>query len=308
MTLANVPRVSHDVPTWLRLIAISLIVASHFDVISYSGGGAYFLMIMVGFNIATFKLKKVVDSGSVETIAIMIVKVIIPAVCYTLILHLYYGPFRWDDVLLMANFNPERHPSGFSYWFVEVYIQLQIIFMLLLYFGKVRSAFARQPWFSASIFVIASSFIMFASEFLWDASDYKRRLPWLVLWMVAFGVMARFSDTWVKKLIANALFILVSLYFFGELNIYLVVCYFILVLQLPWRISPYVQRPINFLAAGSLFVYLTHFQVQAVMQKLLPSFALIHLLSALIIGALLFFLYNKYVNSVLLDLYYRYVR
>lgn len=39
---------NHDLPTLLRLIAITLIVVGHFDLFKYGGGGATLLMVIVG--------------------------------------------------------------------------------------------------------------------------------------------------------------------------------------------------------------------------------------------------------------------
>ncbi len=66
--------INHDLPTLLRLSAITLIVSGHFGLFEYGGGGATLLMLIVGYNIATFKLSKVLQTGSVIPVAMMIIK------------------------------------------------------------------------------------------------------------------------------------------------------------------------------------------------------------------------------------------
>jgi len=296
---------NHDIPTVLRFIAISMIVANHFKLFDYGGGGAYFLMAMVGYNIATFKLNKVLTSNSVLPIVIMIVKVSIPCILYTLLLHLYYGPFRWEDILMVANFIPERHPNGFSYWFIEVYIQLQLILLVLLSIKPVRRFLLKDIKVALLLFIVFSCSIFFLSEAIWNADHLYRRVPWLILWLPAFGCGARFTESWLEKGLLVAGFTIMTFLFYGELNYYLIISFLFLALKLPFRLPRIIMTPINYIAAGSLFIYLTHFQIRAVLEKLIDGMPLINTITALLIGAMVFHIYNNFVNKPSLKLFYK---
>ncbi|WP_394202877.1 hypothetical protein [Marinagarivorans algicola] len=295
--MTDYPKIYSDIPTTLRFVAISLIVAGHFELFEYGGGGAYFLMVMVGYNIATFKLNKILTSNSVLPIAIMIVKVMIPCMIYTLLLHIYYGPLRWQDILMVSNFTPNMHPNGFSYWFIEVYIQLQVILLVILSIKPIRKFLLVKTNTACILFTLASCAIFLLSEAIWDADHLMRRVPWLMLWLVAFGCSARFTESTLDKSLTFLGFVLMSYIVYGHFNYYLILSYFLLIIKIPVVLPKTLMTPIYYLAAGSLFIYLTHFQVKSISEKIIGNIPLVSTFIALLIGASLFHIYNKYVNK-----------
>ncbi len=295
--MTNHTKIYSDIPTVLRFLAISLIVAGHFELFEYGGGGAYFLMVMVGYNIATFKLNEILVSNSVLPIVIMIIKVIIPCMIYTLLLHLYYGPLRWQDILMVSNFTPNMHPNGFSYWFIEVYIQLQIILLIILSIKPVRKFLLEKIKTACIIFLLTSCAIFFFSEAIWDADHLMRRVPWLMLWLMAFGFSARFTESIFEKLLSFLGFTLMSYVAYGNFNYYLILSYLLLTIKIPISLPQKIMTPVYYIAAGSLFIYLTHFQIKSISEKIIDDAPLASTFIAIFIGASLFHIYNKYVNK-----------
>ncbi|MFN3880719.1 MAG: acyltransferase family protein [Nitrincola lacisaponensis] len=288
---------NHDLPTLLRLIAITLIVAGHFDLFKYGGGGAALLMVIVGYNIATFKLPKVLESGSVKPIAIMIIKVMIPTIAYTLLLHLVFGPFRYQELLLISNFYTEHHPNGFHYWFIEVYIQVQIMLLALLALQPVRSLLINHKKTASYGFVLLATLLYLITDNLWDFSSLYRRLPWLMLWLVAFGFAARCADSLPEKIILSLSFIIVSTSYYGSIHWFLATLVTLLIFNPPLSLPALLKIPVNYIAAGSLFIYLTHFQVRTIFEKVVQDTPIAYTLAALFIGATLFHIYNKLINK-----------
>lgn len=287
----------HDLPTLLRFIAISLIVSGHFDFFEYGGGGALFLLVMIGYNIATFKFNRVLRTDSAATVGVMIVKVAIPTFLYTLLLNLVFGPFHWQSVFLVSNLFPENHPNGFGYWFIEVYIQLQFAVMLMLSFPSVRACFVKSAKLASWGFVLLCCVLYLVCEALFDAAPYGRRLPWLLAWLIAFGFAARFADKPLEKLgLLLGIAAMIGLHF-DKMNFYLLGSCALLFFNPPLRLPKYVKPLINFVAAGSLFIYLTHFQWRDVGELFVNDQPMLFTALALLGGATLFHVYNRTFNK-----------
>ena len=290
---------NHNIPTLIRFMAITLIVSSHLGAFSYGNGGAFLLMMMVGYNIATFKLSKVVKTSSIKTVAVMVLKVAIPTVLYTLLLHIYFGPFRWLDIALISNFFETRHPSGFSFWFIEVYVQILAGLMIVLSFPAVREALGKHPKNTSLVFVSISSFIFIIADLNWDADDLYGRLPWLMLWLVAYGVAARHMETMREKLTLSLLFLLMTIAY--GFNAYLLIGGLFLIFNPTLILPEIIKKPVYYIAAGSLFIYITHFQFGAIIEAVGFRNAYIQTVSALVLGAITFDIYNRLINKKIVN-------
>ena len=93
---------------------------------------------MVGYNIAKFKLKSVLELDSSKPVIDLVIKVVIPTVAYLLLLQTYHDSFMWTSVLLISNFFDVRHPLRFSYWFINVYVQILLFVFICLSFRFIR--------------------------------------------------------------------------------------------------------------------------------------------------------------------------
>lgn len=290
---------NHNIPTLIRFIAITLIVASHFGAVSYGSGGALLLMMMVGYNIATFKIAKVIKTSSIKTVAVMVLKVAIPTVIYALLLHITFGPFRWIDITLISNFFEVHHPSGFSFWFIEVYVQILAGLMIVLSIPAVREALDKHPKNTTLIFVIISSFIFIIADLNWNTENLYGRLPWLMLWLVAFGVAARYVETLKEKLTLSLLFLLMN-FAFG-FNYFLFIGGLFLVFNPTLILTETIKKPVYYIAAGSLFIYITHFQFSSILEALGFQNSYIHTAFAIVMGAVTFDIYNRLINQKLIN-------
>lgn len=279
------PNPSHDTITLLRFMAIALIVAGHFDLINYGGGGgAALLMMIVGYNFSKFKLPKILAQESVKPIVGMIVKVVIPTVGYTLLLQTYYGSLQLDTLLLISNYSEARHPMGFAYWFIEVYVQIQILMLILFAFSSVRRLVAERPALFIYGFCVISVLMFLVAETLWDMSHLYRRLPYLMLWIFAFGFAAQNCRGVVDKLVLSALFIIATGLYYGMDKIFFSVMAIFVIWNPALKIPKLAMFPIAKVASASLFIYLTHFQVKSVMEKIIPDQPFLYWVAALLIG------------------------
>ena len=290
---------NHNIPTLIRCFAITLIVAGHFGAVSYGGGGALLLMMMVGYNIATFKLAKVIKTSSIKTIAVMVLKVAIPTVFYALLLHIYFGPFRWIDITLISNFFAVQHPSGFSFWFIEVYVQILAALMIVFSIASVREALNKHPKNTTLVFVVIASFIFIIADLNCNTENLYGRLPWLLLWLVAFGIAARYVETLKEKLTLTLLFLLMN-FAFG-FNYFLFIGGLFLIFNPTLILTKVIKKPVYYIASGSLFIYITHFQFSSVLETFGFQNAYIHTAFAIVMGAVTFDIYNKLINQKLIN-------
>lgn len=290
---------NHDLPTFLRFIAIILIVSSHFKLFEYGGGGAVLLLLIVGYNFATFKLKKILNTESVKPVVSMIIKVIIPTVGYLLVLQLYYDAFSLPTVLLYSNFLETRHPMGFSYWFIEIYVQIQILMVILLSAKPIREQLKNNIKFTVIIFAILTTILFVVSGYLWDTSHLYRRVPQMMLWIFAFGFAARYMETVKEKAILSVLFLVACQVYYGSVLSFFSVCALLLIWKPPFRLPQLIKWPIYQIASASLFIYLTHFQIKSVVEKIVPGNPLLHVILALILGTIIFRIYQLFQNRVI---------
>ncbi|HEY7772698.1 MAG TPA: hypothetical protein VIC26_05935 [Marinagarivorans sp.] len=254
-------------------------------------------MVIVGFNIASFKLKKIVKTGSIFPVALMILKVAVPTVVYTALLHFVFGPFTWQNLLLIGNFFTERNPNGFGYWFIEVYVQIQCVLMALLAVPAVRQMATSNIRLTSYLFVISSSSIMLVCISVWDTSQWHDRLPWLLLWAIAFGFAARFSENLIDRILLVCAFTVLSLFYMQGISWVLILGYALLVFNPGVRLPVGVSTVVNYIAAGSLFIYLTHFQFASAVEKLMGPSPWVSAIVALTGGATLFHIYNRVINK-----------
>lgn len=281
---------SHETVTLLRFIAITLIVAAHFDVLDYGGGGAALLMMIVGYNFSKFKLPKIIAHDTAMPIAGMIIKTIIPTLGFLLLLQAYYGGLAIDSLLLFSNLTEGSHSMGFEYWFIEVYVQIQIFMLVLLSFPYVRKvALTKVALFS---FLLVSVGLFIVSDWMWDASSLYRRLPHLMLWIFAFGLVAQKLDSVKEKLFLTALFAVACTLYYGPSATFFSVSSLILIWNPVIKLPQFMMSPISKIASASLFIYLTHFQIKSVAENIFPEQPVLFLVAALVGGYCIAYVYQ----------------
>lgn len=289
---------SHDTITLLRFSAIGLIVAGHFDLFSYGGGGAALLLMIVGYNFSRFKRHKIISRDSVKPIVVMIIKVIIPTLVYMLILQVYSGSLQLNTLLFVSNFSEARHPLGFEYWFIEVYVQIQLIMLMLFAFSYTRKFMAERPEVFNYGFCMASIILFLVGEMLWDASHLHRRLPYMMLWIFAFGFAAQNARGVKDKLLLSGLFIAACAAYYGLEITFFSALALIVIWNPVIKVPKIAMVPIAKIASASLFIYLTHFQVRSVLSKVFPDQPLFYWVGALVGGYCICLVYQALQRQV----------
>ena len=135
----------------LRAVAIILIVAFHFKLVSIGGGLTFVLFFLAGIAFARFQLPTILASNSSKSIVRSAVKVAVVSAPIGLLLGLHRlqtgqeGAFRM--MTFQANFIdyaslPPGSLSGMWLWFIGCYLQIMLFLALALRSARVRQILA----------------------------------------------------------------------------------------------------------------------------------------------------------------------
>ncbi|WP_427983570.1 hypothetical protein [Agarivorans sp.] len=287
-----------EVSVLLRAFSIFAIVASHFGFIALTGG-AFYLIALSGYNFVRFTLPKFGFSAekpeTVEGISFLqkyfrfVVKIIVPTCLYLILLYSVFGEFHWFGLFLMGNLMGPNYAHGFSYWFLDVLIQIYVLFACILMIKPLRWQLTIEPYRFFAVATVISVIVRFLFLSQFDTNALMDRLPHLMFYMFVLGALISLSQTTSQKLLTSGLLTLVCLYdLINDFGGNVTMMYFGLLATLWMPAIPFpklLARPITLVAMSSLFIYLCHFQARSLAQKLLhePSPAVCTLF-ALIIG------------------------
>lgn len=252
-------RVPVDVSTTLRALAILLVVVSHADLAQLQGG-AHVLLAVAGYNLARFQLS---GPDPVRGLLRSAVAVAVPSALFIGGLALVGRDYDWPTALLLnAAVGSDRWDDQWHFWFLETLVWSLVGLALLLAVPAVRRALDRDP-FTWSLALLAGAL---AVRFAWTgvaAGDTERYTVGVVLWCLALGLCAATATTPRRRLLVAALTIAATYGFFGDVRRETLVVLGVLLLLAgrPARVPALLVPLLSTLAAASLWIYLTHWQI-----------------------------------------------
>ena len=302
MTLAELEKVKTskhfwsrlDTPTALRALSITLIIAGHFHLLEYGGGGAYVLFFIGGMSFGALTMPAVLQSQRVVPIFILLLRIAVLTWGYITLNWLVTGYGSPLAYLFITNWAAPDYPGGI--WFIGVYIQIVLGFAFLLSFARIRVIAGSHPFSSAIVLTIILIILMTVSEVLVNTNHLYRRLPHMLGWMFSCGVAAHYAHTIKRKMLTLAAFLLGWLILS---NVSIANCYVPLAVTL-LVVFPYFKLPkkiipaVRMVAAASLILYLTHFQFRRVIEILRVDTPLTSTLVALLGGTVMYMLYRPF--------------
>ena len=266
-----------DTTILLRAVAIAAVVFGHFGLQPLSGGALY-LLALAGYNFVKFTIPKISQSGKIQQLAEPLLrygwKLYLPTGLYILVITVLTNQFSWTPLLMLTEIiNPRG--GGISYWFIEVLLQVYLVFgVTLIVAPKVRSVMLANPFrFFATatigFFVIRLGVMAFFLEAHPNQLEFLR-WPHLLAFAYFVGAMLAVSKTRAQKIVSTATVAAIcaeSLFTsFGD-DFTLLFIGLVLTLWVPTISIPKVTVPlVNNLAFSSLFIYLSHFQVRSIFQ------------------------------------------
>ncbi|MGI1662948.1 AMP-binding protein [Palleronia sp. KMU-117] len=282
-----------DTPTLVRALSIMLIVAGHFDALNYGGGGAYALFVVAGLSFSMFTLPQVLRVGNVAAIQVLAIRIALLTLCYTLLNLAVTGYGEWPAFLFIGSWiSPTVEGSA---WFIEVYLQLLCILMVVLSFPDVRRTIQSNPFRAFVTAAAISVGVAAMSDALVDTHHLYRRLPHLLAWVFLTGVAAGLASSTLERGIVSAV-LLLGVWQFGNYEMIKPGYFVFAALALIW--VPHIPMPrtvsmaLRFIAGASLMIYLSHFQFAALSRALFGDHPQLSWLVAIVGGVLVWRLYE----------------
>ncbi len=246
----------------LRALAIVLIVASHANVLSVLGG-AHVLLAVVGFNLARFQLSGVARSQRRRSLMRAAAAVAVPAAVWIAVTGALTGMYDASTALLLNNLmGSDLWDVRWQFWFLEVVVWTLVAAGLAFSLPAVDRLERSHPFAMAGWVFLAALGTRYALVGFEAGPTERYALP-VVLWCVALGWMAaRAASTRQRVITSLAATAGCWGYFEDPVREGLVVAGVVALVWSPRLRVPTVVLPlVSVLAASSLYVYLTHWQV-----------------------------------------------
>ncbi|MFT3812343.1 MAG: AMP-binding protein [Acidovorax sp.] len=284
------PRLESSVLT--RAFFMVCIVALHLDTFVYSKtwGAAYFLYMLAGYSFMRFQWPEISRTGRVSAIFGTILKIAIPFFMVVVAMQVLSRKLEPKTLFFMSNwFDPSQYVVYYWYYFAEIYIQLLIVLAVLFSIKAVRDAFKKAPLISSTVFIIFSMVLSYLSERVWDTTYIYHRTPQWYLWTVACGMlMASAVNRHMKERLAAMLIVTATVmahHGVSSATAYICGGSALLLFWPEIAVPAPVKKWVGEIAGATMFMYLSHAQVNSVVIRLFhgPQ-PWIALFSAIIVG------------------------
>jgi len=245
----------------LRAAAISLIVASHADLISVKGG-AHVLLAVMGYNFGRFFMTPTPRLDRVRRIMTSTARIAVPAVVWLGLVVALDPGVTWQNVLLLNGvIGSEEWSDPWQYWFIEAAVYTFLWAAVLVALPWFDRAERRWPFWLPIGLSVAALLTRYDVVGLRDGPEEYR--AHVIVWIFLLGWATAKAGHTRHRLVVSALVLSTVPGFFDELDRTLVVIAGVLLLiWLPAiRVPAILAGPITTLAGASLVIYLTHWQV-----------------------------------------------
>lgn len=254
-----------DLSVVLRAIAIILVVTQHTKVLPLHGG-AHIMLAVAGFNLARFQFDDSGPSQRIRRVLSSLTRIVLPMIAFVTAVILLLGDYSPINLYLgyyITGAIDDNHES--QLWFIEVIVFYVLGATLLVgnpwgYRLERRYPFAL-PMTLALLGLIPRYDLIPGLT----ASPYVSHgvTPLVIIWVFALGwAAARADHVWQKVLVTVTIVVAVPGFFGYELEREVVI---IGLVALVWvRTLPSfsgLNRVLAVLAASSLYIYITHYQV-----------------------------------------------
>jgi len=254
----------------LRALAIVLIVGTHARLFSVFGG-AHVLIAVAGFNFARFQLTATSRAQRLRRQLASLARVAVPSLLWIGGVALLAGTYTPTTVaLLNAVLGPPTWTEQWHFWFVEVLVYILAALAVLMAVPGVDTLERRFPFGFAVALLPAGLLVRYGVV---DPGLVHTR-P--VFWLFALGWAAARATAWPQRALVTALVLATVPGFFDNPRREAVIAGGLLMLlwvralPLPaWR-PAWSSTAISSLASGSLYVYLTHWQVYPALTAIHP--------------------------------------
>lgn len=244
----------------LRAVAIVLIAGSHIKLFAIVGG-AHLLVGVAGYNFARFHLGSADRSGRVRHLWRSITRVAVPTMAWIAGALLLTDDYGLPNAFLLNSFlGPRGGRTEWHFWFVEALVYILVVLAVLLAVAPFDKLERRAP-FGLPIGLVGAGLIIRYD--LLGIADRDIPSAVRVFWLFALGwAGAKATTTWQRAAVSAAVVLTVPGFFGQPQREAIIIGGMLLLLWLPSLPGP---PGLNWLAAvlasGSLYIYVTHWQV-----------------------------------------------
>ena len=266
----------------LRAIAIVLVVGTHGNLYSLFGG-AHLMLAIAGYNFARFQLADGTREERVKRGFAAVARIAVPSMVWIGAVALVSGYYNAPTVFFLNGIADRGQWSvQWQFWFVEAMVWTMLALSALAAITTFNRIERRAPFAVAFCAVCVGLAIRYAVVGV-EAGPLQRYEPIDVFWCFALGwAVARAERHWQRALLTVVVPLSV-VGFFGQPEREAIVAGGILLLI--WvpamRLPRLVASAVAIIAAASLAIYLTHWQVYPAFENDYPWLAL---LSSLVVG------------------------
>ncbi|MGI5376921.1 AMP-binding protein [Streptomyces sp. CA-251387] len=266
----------------LRAIGIVLIVGSHIQIFDIKGF-AHILLGVAGYNFARFQLTGAERRERVRHLWGSIARIAVPSMVWitgAVVLTDFYDPA--NAVLLNSLLSQGNDRFDWAYWFVEALVYY-LVALAALMAVPLLDRLERRYAFGVPLALMGVALVG-RYDLLGLASARPQLSPSVVFWLFALGWAAARAGTVRQRALLTAVLLLTVPGLFQDqpLRTALVIVGLGLLIWVPTlpSLGP-ISTLAGVLASGSLYIYLTHYQVYPYLQE---SFPLTALFASLAIG------------------------
>ena len=252
-------------------------------------------MIPAGYSFARFQLQRVIESGRASAALSLLPRIIAPTVLIVLLQQLRHREFALSPLLLFSNF---IHAPGdvFSYWFIEVFVQIHLLLALALTSAWLRAQLRDQAYQTSVILVLLSATCSAIAPHVWNTQHLGNLLPHFAFWYFLIGWCTLFAAERWQRWLNSALIVGLPLLFFPGSSRAAWITFGGLFLN--WapaiNLPTWLARTVTTVAAASLYIYISHFLILESVDELLPAAGFVgQVVVALLVGVAFWFCFEK---------------
>jgi hypothetical protein len=277
---ARAPRaLLHDVDTTLllRFVCIVSIVTGHFTELPI-GGATFMLLTVAGYNFSRFQLPSVLGASSVAPILWSAARIAIPLLLVIAAIEVKHGDFDLASLALLNNWHDARD-ADIDFWFVELLTQVLLFMAVLLAIPALRDSIRRNTFLFALVLLVAALGAAVLGPLAWSTTHLYDRVPHMLLWLFALGMLVENARTAAMKAAVAALIVATPLIVWnrGELPFWIahgrewVWVGGVLLLYVERIPVPYPVNKLAYWVGGaSMFIYILHWSVRSAWQGIAP--------------------------------------
>lgn len=270
----------------LRAVAIVAIVGSHTAFMNVRGG-AHVLLAVAGFNTARFHLARAATSAraALAGLASGTARIAVPAAAWIAAWVAFTDHYSLANVLFANSLvGPSRWGERWQYWFLEALLHILAGLAAFVCVPPLRRLLVRHRFGVATAFTVAGLALRYDALGIASTERLIHRAD-SVFWFFALGWAAQAATSTRQRVLLTALLAAGIPHYFesGRRESYVTLGMLALIwvarVRLPARLLPVVRV----LAASSLYVYLTHWELYPAVAGATDPF--IALVASLVAGA-----------------------